>query len=162
MSDMIEKWGQEVAERGFAQIPNYLMLLNGFIDEEKRLSPVELVILFQLVGAWWHKDNMPYPSMATLAIRSGVSERQVQRAVARLEKDGFIARVKRRSQGIIASNAYDLGPLAAMLEEVAKAFPNEFPRTIRRKKAPTDAGEVPPATKKKKIILKKSLLKPNQ
>lgn len=135
MSDMIEKWGQEVAERGFAQIPNYLMLLNGFIDPDKRLTPVELVILFQLVGAWWHKDNMPYPSMATLAIRSGVSERQVQRAVARLEKDGFIARVKRRSQGIIASNAYDLAPLATMLEQVAKAFPNEFPRTIRKKKA---------------------------
>ncbi len=135
MADMVEKWGQAVAERGFAQIPNYLLLLNNFLDEDRRLTPVELLVLFQLVGAWWQKENMPFPSMATLARRLGVSERQVQRAVARLVKDGIIAKVKRRTHGIIASNAYDLSPLVDLLNEVAKAFPNEFPRTIKIRRA---------------------------
>ena len=66
--------------------------------------------------------------MATLAQRSGVSERQVQRAVGKLEKAKFLKRVKRRSSGIIASNAYDLSPLIEILETVAQAFPNAYPR----------------------------------
>ncbi|MGR9140725.1 helix-turn-helix domain-containing protein [Rhizobium leguminosarum] len=136
MADIVDKWGWAVAERGFAQIPNYLLLLNSFLDDEKRLTPVEMLVLLQLVGSWWQKDNLPFPSMATLAKRAGVSERQVQRAVTRLVKDEFIAKVKRRNQGIIASNAYDLAPLVTLLEQVAKAFPNEFPRAVKRRREP--------------------------
>lgn len=132
MSDVAEKWGVPVAQRGFAQVPNYLLLLNQFLDEEHRLSPAELLVLIQLVGSWWKKDALPFPSMATLAKRCGVSTRQIQRAVNSLEAAGFIQRVKRRSSGIISSNAYDLSPLVAVLGEVAKAFPNEFPRNVDR------------------------------
>lgn len=135
MLDITDKWGSAVAERGFAQVPNYLLILNSFLDEDSRLTPVELLVLVQLVGAWWRKDDLPYPSMATLALRIGVSERQVQRAVARLVKDGFLARVKRRTKGIIASNAYDLSPLVELLGDVAKAFPNEYPRAIQKRKS---------------------------
>jgi hypothetical protein len=39
------------------------------------------LVLLQLVGTWWRKENMPFPSMATLAVRSGVSERQIQRSI---------------------------------------------------------------------------------
>lgn len=73
---------------------------------------------------------MPYPSLKTLAVRSGISDRQAQRAVTRLEEIGLIKRSKRKSGGLIASNAYDLTPLANFLGAVAKAFPNEFPRKI--------------------------------
>jgi predicted transcriptional regulator len=132
MSGIVEKWGVPVAERGFTQIPNYLLLLNQFLDKEHRLSPVELLVLFQLAGSWWRKDSMPFPSMGTLAVRCGVSERQIQRAVNQLVKLNLIARVNRRSKGIIASNAYDLTPLVDILGEIAKAFPNEFPRNVDR------------------------------
>ena len=129
--DMVEKWGEEVAKRGFSQVPNYLIMLNQFIDEDKRLSPLELLILIELVGVWWKKEELPYPSMKTLAVRCGTSERQVVRAISRLEKDELLKREKRRSKGLISSNAYDLLPLVERLREVAKAFPNAFPRTIR-------------------------------
>lgn len=161
MADIVEKWGWAVAERGFAQIPNYLLLLNSFLDDEKRLTPVEMLVLLQLVGSWWQKDNLPFPSMATLAKRAGVSERQVQRAVTRLVKDEFIAKVKRRNQGIIASNAYDLAPLVALLEQVAKAFPNEFPRAVKRRREPpadmqelseTVTDDIPARTRRRKPI----------
>jgi len=130
MSDVADKWGRPVAERGFAQVPNYLLLLNQFLDREHRLSPVEMLVVLQLVGSWWRKDALPFPSMSTLATRCGVSSRQIQRAVNRLEHLGLVRRVNRRSRGIISSNAYDLAPLAAVLNEVARAFPNGFPRNV--------------------------------
>lgn len=130
MSDVANKWGTPVAERGFAQVPNYLLLLNQFLNKESKLSPVELLVLMQLVGSWWRKDALPFPSMGTLATRCGVSSRQIQRAINRLEKAGLVQRVNRRSQGIISSNAYDLQPLVSLLGEIAKAFPNDFPRKV--------------------------------
>ncbi len=69
--------------------------------------------------------------MRTLAIRCGTSERQVLRAISHLEELTLLKRVKRRSKGLIASNAYDLSPLVEMLQEVAKMYPNEFPRNVR-------------------------------
>lgn len=128
--NVVGKWGTAVAERGFAQLPNYLLFLNQFLDAELRLSPIELLVLIELAAAWWRKRDLPFPSMATLATRCGVSQRQIQRAVTRLEKDGFLKRVKRRTSGIIASNAYDLAPLVELLERVAQAFPNAFPRNV--------------------------------
>lgn len=135
MSDMVGKWGEAVAGRGFAQIPNYLLLLNQFLDEAKRLSPAELLVIIQLVGAWWVRDEMPFPALKTLAARSGISDRQAQRAVSRLEEMNLIKRVKRKQSGMIASNAYDLTPLVEFLGEVAKAFPNEFVRKVRKEDA---------------------------
>lgn len=159
MSDIAAKWGEAVARRGFAQIPNYLMYLNMFLDEEKRLSPVELLILLQLVGTWWRKGDLPFPSMATLGVRCGVSLRQIQRSVTRLEALGLIQRVGRRKKGIIASNAYDLSPLVSTLDEVAKAFPNEFPRKIRRS---VEAGSARPALPEVGLSEKLKALEPGQ
>ena len=132
MADMVGKWGAAVAGRGFAQVPNYLLLLNQFLDEEKRLSPAELLVLIELVGAWWARDEMPFPALKTLATRCGISDRQAQRAVSRLEEIHLIKRVKRKQSGMIASNAYDMTPLVGFLGEIAKAFPNEFERKIKR------------------------------
>lgn len=131
MSEIATKWGLPIAERGFSQIPNYLMLINQFIEPEKRLSSLELLLLLQLSGAWWKKSEMPFPAMRTLAIRCGTSERQILRAIAHLEELNLLKRVKRRSDGLIASNAYDLSPLVAILDEIAAAYPNEFPRNVR-------------------------------
>ena len=130
MSEVAEKWGHAVAQRGFAQIPNYLLLLNRFLDSESQLSPLELLVLIQLSGSWWRKGDLPFPSMRTLAIRCGSSERQTHRAVSKLESMGLIKKIKRRTKGIISSNAYDLEPLAEVMNEIAKLFPNEYPRNV--------------------------------
>lgn len=139
MSEVSKKWGDKVADRGFSQVPNYLLLLNQFLDPDNRLTPLELLLLIELSGAWWKKDEQPFPSMRTLAIRCGTSERQVLRAISHLEELDFIKRVKRRSKGVIASNSYDLTPLVEMLNEVAEIYPNDFPRA--RKRLVTNAEE---------------------
>lgn len=132
MSDVANKWGKKVAERGFAQIPNYLLLINQFLDEEHTLSPAELLILVQLSSSWWKKDEMPFPSMSTLAARCGISSRQVQRSINNLENIGLIGRVKRRENGIVSSNAYNMEPLVNVLALIANQFPNEFPRNVSK------------------------------
>lgn len=131
VSDIAEKWGDKVAKRGFAQTPNYLLFINQFIDEDKKLSPLEVLLLVQISATWWQKSEKPFPSVKTLATRCGTSERQVLRALAKLEGLELVKRVKRRDKGLIASNAYDLSPLVAQLEVIADAFPNAFPRNLR-------------------------------
>lgn len=144
-ADIEDKWGPLVAQRGFAQIPNHLLLLNVFLDDEHQLTAIEMLILIQIVGTWWRTSDMPFPSMSTLATRCGVSSRQVQRSINRLEELGFIRRVQRRTRGIMKANAYDLSPLVRVLNAVAKAFPNAYPRTIDKAavKAVTDAMRQP-------------------
>lgn len=126
--EIVMKWGEPVAARGFAQIPNYLLFINQFLGEEHRLTPGELLVLVQLVAAWWKVDDLPFPSMATLSVRCGMSERQVLRAISKLEAMKLLKRVRRRTKTVIASNAYDLRPTVEMLAEIAKVYPNEFPR----------------------------------
>jgi len=75
---------------------------------------------------------MPFPSMSTLAARCGVSSRQIQRSINKLENIGLISRVKRRDKGIVSSNAYDLKPLVDILGLIAQQFPNEFPRNVSK------------------------------
>lgn len=158
MADINDKWGDVVAGRGFAQIPNYLLLVNQFLEDERRLSPAELLILIQLVGAWWRTKQLPYPSIGTLARRCGISVRQAQRSVGELEERGLIRRVKRRSDGLITSNAYDLEPLVNFMGEVARSFPNEFTRAPKRRpivrRFPAASAEGAP--KKAKKAKKKS------
>lgn len=137
MHDMLSKWGEEVAGRGFTQIPNYLLYINMFVHEDHQLSPTEMLILIHLIATWWNKDEMPFPSMKTLAERSGISERQVQRAIKALEEKGYLKKMKKKLKTVIASNVYDLTPTVKILEEVAEHFVNEHPRNIKNKKTST-------------------------
>lgn len=148
MAEISDKWGERIAERGFAQIPNYLLQLNQFLGEE-HLSPIELLVLLQLAGVWWKKDELPFPAVATLAARCGVSMRQVQRALNRLEELKLLERVKRRTRGIITSNAYNLEPLVSFLDELAKAFPNLYPRRTTPKVVGASAVNPAPLLKAK-------------
>lgn len=129
MSELVNKWGQAVAERGFAQIPNYLLMINQFLADEDKLPPSEMMVLLTLVATWWKKDTSPYPSVKSIADRSNISERQALRALGSLEKKGFIKREKQtRTRGIISRNSYSLVPLTQKLAVVAEAFPNIYPR----------------------------------
>ena len=133
--DVATKWGQDVAAAGFAQIPNYLLKINQFTAEDERLSSVELLLLIQLASAWWRKDELPFPSMKTLALRCGTSERQVLRALKRLEALPLLKRITRKRKGIIATNAYDLSPLVEVLQVVAESYPPERRRAVREQEA---------------------------
>jgi predicted transcriptional regulator len=93
-----------------------------------------MVVLLQLVASWWKVNEMPFPSMSTLAERAGISERQVQRAIKSLEQKGYVTKAKKKIKGVIASNVYDLSPLVKILQTVAEHFINKHPRNIHAPK----------------------------
>ncbi len=131
MQDIKSKWGEKVAERGFTQIPNYLLQINTYVHDDHQLTPTEMIVLLQLISSWWKKNEMPYPSMKTLAEKICVSERQIQRSVNSLEEKGYIKKDKKKVKGIIATNIYDLTPLIEHLNTIADHFVNKHPRRIK-------------------------------
>lgn len=132
MSDVLSKWGAEVAKRGFAQVPHYLIQINQFVHDDHQLSGAEMFVLLQLVASWWKRDQMPFPSIKTLAERTALSERQVQRTIRALEEKGYLKREKKKVDTVIASNVYNLEPTVQILQTVAKHFENKHPRNIKR------------------------------
>ncbi len=132
--EIVDKWGQAVAERGFSQVPNYLVLINQFVDQEDRLPPIEMIALIQLVSVWWKKDEAPFPSLKTLANRSGVSERQMQRAINSLEAKNLIKRERKKTRGIISTNTYNMQPLVDVLNEISNVYDNPFKRTLAKER----------------------------
>ena len=70
----------------------------------------------------------------TLSERSGISERQVQRAVKALGEKGYLVKVKKKLKTVIASNAYDLNPTVDILTEIANHYTNHTPREIHVEK----------------------------
>jgi hypothetical protein len=134
-TDAMNRWGNQVADRGFVQVPNDLLLLNQLLQPDWRFSPIELLILIQLAGAWWEREGMPSPSLMTLAARCGVSDRQIQRSINRLVKVKLIGRTQRHTKtGLRDSNVYDLTPLIGLLNEVTQAILNGSAHTLDRAK----------------------------
>jgi predicted transcriptional regulator len=123
-----EKWGEKVIGLGFSIVPSLLFRA----QRRLKLSPTDLAVILQLHDFWWDEKRKPYPSKQTLADRLSLSERQVQRIIARLEKEGFLERVERRGRnGGKISNVYDLSGLVAKL----KALEPEFREVEERAKA---------------------------
>jgi predicted transcriptional regulator len=118
-----------------------------FVHDDHKLSPTEMIVLFHLVGSWWKKDEMPFPSLNTLADQIGISQRQVQRSINTLEEKGYLKRIKKKIKGVIASNVYDLSPLVETLKIVADHFVNKHPRNIKSPK--DDLVEKKDQTKRK-------------
>lgn len=145
--DVVSKWGPDVAEGGFSQIPHYLILINQFVHEDHQLKATEMFVLLQLVAIWWKAGEMPYPSVNSLAKRTGISERQVQRAIKSLEEKGYVKREKKKT-GVIASNVYDLSPSVRILQEVAKHFKSDNPRKLWSSAGKNKGTIKPPGSEK--------------
>ena len=114
--EMERRWGKVTLEPGFVLLPS--ALLRG--QSRLKLDATELVVLAHLVDHWWTAKEMPFPSKRRLAERMGVSEKTVQRAVARLEAEKLVRRVARHySAGGQTSNLYDLSGLVTRLQDIA-------------------------------------------
>lgn len=114
-----EKWGQAVMDLGFCVVPSLLLRAQRRLN----LNPTQLAVLLQLCDFWWDKERKPYPSKETLSQRLSLSERQVQRYIAELEREGLVQRIERRaSNGGKLSNTYDLTGLVKKLQALEPDF----------------------------------------
>jgi predicted transcriptional regulator len=134
----VAKWGQDVWELGFNSVP--AILFHG--QRRLGLSCNQMCILLQLADFWWDASRKPFPSKEELSRRIGLSERQVQRIVADLEKKGYVQRIERRlpKRGK-TSNEYDLSGLVKALSKIAPDFKKARDEAkARRKELATPLG----------------------
>lgn len=113
-----QMWGDGLAS-GFVSVPT--LLVNR--QAELGICAQEMIVLLNLIGAWWQADNLPYPRTATIAQRSGLSVRAVQRYISSLEQKKLISRLRnqRASSGLDATvTRYDLNGLVIKLQELSR------------------------------------------
>lgn len=124
------RWGKVNTAAGWTALPSVLFMR----QQALRLDALDLNIVLHLAGAWWDADRHPYPTVETLAMAIGVTERTIQRRIAELEQWGYIKRVERFTKaGSQTSNAYDLSGLVKACEPFAKEHSEE--REQRKKEA---------------------------
>lgn len=111
-------WGSGLSS-GFVSVPTLLVTRQA----ELGLNPQEVVVLLNLIAAWWTVDNLPYPRTATIAKRSGLSVRTVQRHIKDLESKKLIGRMQNQAlpgdKGLTVTR-YDLAGLVARLQALSQ------------------------------------------
>lgn len=116
---------------GFCTVPNLLLRAQGRLG----LSAEQFNIVMQLAEMWWDAGDPPHPSKDLLARRMGITERQVQRHLASLEKKGLVKRVARHGPKAQTSNGYLMAGLIQKLVALEPEFRKEQEqRKLRRKK----------------------------
>jgi predicted transcriptional regulator len=114
---MEERWGHNTIKAGYTFVPSLILRAQARLH----INAVELAVLLHLLDHWWDNADMPFPAKQRLAERLGVSTKTVQRAVAALETEGLIQRVKRHNgHGGQGSNYYDFAPLIEKLKPIAE------------------------------------------
>jgi predicted transcriptional regulator len=114
-----KKFGKPVLALGFCIVPSLMMKAQARLG----LNPAQFNIIMQLADIWWDPERKPFPKKELLAERMGMSERQIQRHVAELEKAGLVQRVGRTRPGRgKTSNEYDLSGLVKKLKDLEPEF----------------------------------------
>lgn len=116
---LTKKWGPAVIGHGYSMVPSLIFQAQARLG----LNATQLALLLHLVDYWWHRDQLPFPSKATLSQRIGLGERQIQRYLSELEQAGFIKRIERFAghKGQL-SNSYDLTGLVHKLKKLEPEF----------------------------------------
>lgn len=111
-------WGSGLSS-GFVSVPTLLVTRQA----ELGLNPQEIVVLLNLIAAWWTEDNLPYPKTSTIAQRSGLSVRAVQRHIKDLETKRLISRMRNQvlpGDARLTVTRYDLAGLVTRLQELSR------------------------------------------
>lgn len=113
------KYGKPVMDLGFCIVPSLLMQAQARLG----INPVQFNIIMHLADIWWDASQRPWPKKQLLAERMGMSERQIQRQIAELEKAGLVQRIERTRPGRgKTSNEYDLSGLVKKLRALEPEF----------------------------------------
>ncbi len=119
--DSEKKWSKAVMAHGYCIFPSILLQAQSRLG----VSAQEMMVLLQLAEHWWRSDSKVFPKKEVIGQRVGLSAKQVQRHVRRLEELKLVERKERFRGGLRTSNYYDLSGLVAKLKaiepDVAKA-----------------------------------------
>lgn len=112
-----EKWSPLLIEYGWTTIPNIIIEKQAALG----LDALDMNLILHLAHYWWRAENLPHPSVKTIATALQVSSRTIQKRIARLENTGFIKRIPRRkSDKSNETNQYDFKGLITLATPYAK------------------------------------------
>ena len=135
------KWRTSL-DAGWTVVPS--ALLRGL--PRLHIDANGLAVLICLIDYWWAPEDLPWPSKKALADRLDVSERTIQRAIARLKEEGLVkAEARHGAHGGQTSNRYDLSPLVAKLEVIVRDIKAAEVEAAKVKRSATRPGFRPKA-----------------
>lgn len=105
------RWGY-AARAGFTALPNALIHAQAQLG----LSTNDMVVLMNLLSHWWYRTRMAFPGTATIAKRTGLKIRTVQRSIQKLESLKLIEVHRIAGKGA----GYNFAGLIAVAEELAE------------------------------------------
>lgn len=114
---MRQRWGDALGG-GFVLVPNVLLQHQRAL----KLDCEETVLLANLLLHWRTDDVPPFPRSETLAQRTGLSRRTVQRRLKQLEEKGFLRRFPGEIQDLDqrALTYYDMQGVVEKLKPLGK------------------------------------------
>jgi DNA-binding transcriptional ArsR family regulator len=98
------RWGAKALSQGVTIIPTAFLKHAG----RAGLNAAQQILLIHLISYWWAAGKDPFPSLATLRDRTGLSEKTIGQHLKKLEEKLWISRQRRFNK----SNKYDLDRLA--------------------------------------------------
>lgn len=119
LSAVYGKWG-EAAYAGFQAVPDLLLKNQGKLE----LTANDLMVLLNILMHWWYPEEKPFPRPTTIARRTGVHVRTVQRSIKHMEELGLLVRVKEGDRTFL-----DPSPL---VQRLIKYTANDADYQIRR------------------------------
>ena len=138
-----KKWTKPLMEAGWSAVPSILIEK----QEALGLDPVDMNIILHLVKYWWYDDNLPHPSVETIATAIGRTPRTVQRRITAMQELGFMERTERRkSHNGSDTNLYSFNGLIKKLQPYAQ-------EKIEEKKAAQAASAERVKRKKPKLVV---------
>jgi hypothetical protein len=87
-----EKWSKPLMDAGWNAIPSVIIEK----QEALGLDAIDMNIIVHLSNYWWTAENLPHPSVGTIAKAIGVKSRTVQKRIKALEELGLMNRIERR------------------------------------------------------------------
>lgn len=113
-----KKWSKVLMDAGWNVIPSVIIER----QEALGLDAIDMNIMVHLSHYWWQPENLPHPSVKTIAKAIGVEPRTIQKHIKRLEDAKLISRQERRhTPNGSMTNIYSF----AGLIEAAKPFAKE-------------------------------------
>lgn len=108
------RFGDEILQAGFTSVPNLFLRYQARLN----INAAELNFILQVWYHWW-SDQDPYPSLATIGMRMGLSRRQVRRYSESLRDKGLLIVRERTTQGHgQVTSEYDFTPLLTQLRSL--------------------------------------------
>jgi len=87
-----KKWTKPLMDSGWSVLPNIIIEKQAALG----LDPLDMNIILHLVQYWWVVDNLPHPSVSTIAEAIGVTPRTIQKRIKAMEELGLMEREERR------------------------------------------------------------------